>query len=160
MIPPAQFVQKSMCWPQAISRFRGTHAGAPILAYDRCVRKIKPEQRAELDLSSWSMAYSGAEPVRTETLDRFAEYFAPCGFRREALFPCYGLAEATLMVTGGWKAAPPIVKEVVAAALEGDRIVPARDGSSKSRSLVGCGQLRRRTKVAIVDRSPTSPTAC
>ena len=70
------------------------------VAYDLCVRKITPEQRAQLDLSSWRLAFNGAEPVRAETIDAFCQAFEPCGFRREAFYPCYGLAESTLMVTG------------------------------------------------------------
>ena len=68
-----------------------THSGGPNFAYDLCVRKTTPEQRAPLDLSSWNVAYNGAEPVRKETLERFVEAFAPCGFRRTSLYPCYGL---------------------------------------------------------------------
>ena len=74
-----------------------------------CARS-RPISAATLDLSSWTVAFSGAEPVRAETLERFAETFAPCGFRPEAFYPCYGLAEATLLVSGGYKAAPPVVR--------------------------------------------------
>lgn len=151
VLPPAQFVQKPILWLTAISRFRATHAGAPNFAFDLCVRKIKPQQRDELDLSSWSLAYSGAEPVRRETLERFAEYFAPCGFRREALYPCYGLAEATLMVCGGWRSQPPIYHEIDAAEFEQNRVVPASATGGKLRTQVGCGHQRQQTRIAIVD---------
>src|SRR5690606_27913233 len=87
-------------WLSAISGRRSVISGGPNFAYQLCVQKIKPEQRDALDLSGWEVAFSGAEPICAETLDRFAEYFAPCGFRKEAFFPCYGLAEATLYVTG------------------------------------------------------------
>ena len=80
-----------------------TISGGPNFAYDLCVRKTTPEQRAELDLSQWSLAFNGAEPVRADTIDRFSDAFEPCGFRREAFYPCYGLAEATLIVSGGYK---------------------------------------------------------
>ena len=99
LMSPAAFLQKPARWLQAIHRFRGTTSGGPNFAYDLCVRSVGPEAREELDLSSWSVAFNGAEPVRRATLDRFAEAFAPCGFRREAFVPCYGLAEATLLVT-------------------------------------------------------------
>ena len=109
IMSPMSFLQRPFRWLQAISRYRATISGGPNFAYDLCVRKITPQQRATLDLSSWTIAFNGAEPVRAETLDRFAETFEPCGFRREAFYPCYGLAEATLIVSGGLKAAAPVV---------------------------------------------------
>ncbi|HEY2737905.1 MAG TPA: fatty acyl-AMP ligase, partial [Thermoanaerobaculia bacterium] len=110
LMSPAAFLQKPARWLQAIHRFRGTTSGGPNFAYDLCVRGVGPEVRAGLDLSSWSVAFNGAEPVRAETLRRFAEAFAPCGFRRAAFVPCYGLAEATLLVTAarGAADAPPV----------------------------------------------------
>jgi acyl-CoA synthetase (AMP-forming)/AMP-acid ligase II len=138
VLPPAQFVARPLRWLQAITRDRVTHTGAPNFAYDLCVRAVRPEERALLDLSSWVGAYCGAEPVRRATLDRFAEYFAPCGFAREAFHPAYGLAECTLMVTGGVRADPPVYREV-------------GGHTSRPRTLVGCGRARRRTAVAIVD---------
>lgn len=133
VMPPAQFVAKPLRWLQAITRFRATHSGAPNFAYDLCVRGVRPEERAGLDLSCWTGAYCGAEPVRRATLDRFAEYFAPCGFARQAFNPGYGLAEATLMVTSGGKSEAPVFRE------------------AKARTLVGCGRARRETQLAIVD---------
>jgi acyl-CoA synthetase (AMP-forming)/AMP-acid ligase II len=108
--------------------------------YDLCVRKITPEQRATLDLSSWDLAFICAEPIRHETLERFTATFAPCGFRREAFYPCYGLAEATLMASGGLKAAPPVVFTVQSAELEHNRVVAASRGDDSAQILVGCGQ--------------------
>ncbi|HVR99989.1 MAG TPA: fatty acyl-AMP ligase, partial [Thermoanaerobaculia bacterium] len=107
LMSPWAFLQSPARWLRAISRYRATTSGGPDFAYDLCVRKVRPEQRAGLDLSSWTVAFNGAEPVRAETLERFAAAFAPCGFRREALYPCYGLAEATLFVTGGAPGEPP-----------------------------------------------------
>ena len=98
---PTAFLQRPARWLEAISRYRATTSGGPNFAYELCVNKITEEQRASLDLSSWSVAFNGAEPVRSETLERFAATFAGCGFRREAFQPCYGLAEATLIVSGG-----------------------------------------------------------
>ncbi len=99
LMPPVAFLQKPLRWLAAIDRCRATTSGGPNFAYDLCVRKIAPAERETLDLSTWEVAFNGAEPVRAETLERFAEAFAPCGFRREAFVPCYGLAEATLLVT-------------------------------------------------------------
>src|SRR6185369_6204293 len=99
LMSPAAFLQKPSRWLTANDRFRGTTSGGPNFAYDLCARSIGPEVREELDLSCWSVAFNGAEPVRRATLDRFAEAFAPCGFQRESFAPCYGLAEATLLVS-------------------------------------------------------------
>ncbi|MEM8934445.1 MAG: fatty acyl-AMP ligase, partial [Acidobacteriota bacterium] len=100
LLPAADFLRRPRRWLQTISTFRATVSGAPDFAYDLCVRQLVEEERAALDLSSWRVAFNGAEPVRADTLDRFADAFAVAGFDRRAFFPCYGLAEATLLVTG------------------------------------------------------------
>ncbi len=99
LFPASRFLQRPLTWLELISKYKATHSGAPNFAYDLCVDRISPQERSRLDLSSWQVAFNGAEAVRSETLRRFAEAFAPCGFRAEAFFPCYGLAESTLMVT-------------------------------------------------------------
>src|SRR3954466_14599550 len=101
LMSPVAFLQRPLRWLQAISRYRATTSGGPNFAYELCMRKIRPEDRSGLDLSSWRVAFNGAEPVRLETLNRVAAQFADCGFRREGFVPCYGLAEATLFVSGG-----------------------------------------------------------
>ena len=111
LMSPVSFLQRPMRWLEAISRYRGTVGGGPNFAYELCARKASPEALAGLDLSSWQVAYNGAEPVRASTLERFAEVFAPSGFRREAFYPCYGLAEATLFVTGGMSGVAPRVDD-------------------------------------------------
>jgi acyl-CoA synthetase (AMP-forming)/AMP-acid ligase II len=95
LIPPVAFLQKPFRWLQTISEHRATTSGGPNFAYELCVRKVTPQQKATLDLSSWEVAFNGAEFVRAETLEQFATTFEPCGFRREAFYPCYGMAEAT-----------------------------------------------------------------
>jgi acyl-CoA synthetase (AMP-forming)/AMP-acid ligase II len=102
---PVQFLMRPLRWLQAITHLGATASGAPNFAYDLCTRKISDEQKQKLDLSSWDLAYVGAEPVRAETLDRFAESFAQCKFAPRSFYPCYGLAESTLMVTGVRKGA-------------------------------------------------------
>ncbi|MER5479922.1 amino acid adenylation domain-containing protein [Streptomyces sp. NPDC002734] len=109
LMSPSAFAQRPGRWLEAISRFGATASGAPNFAYDLCVDRIGPEERARLDLSSWEVAFNGAEPLRPSTLRRFAEAFAGSGFRAEALTPCYGLAEATLLVTGKRWGAPAAV---------------------------------------------------
>src|ERR1043165_4899905 len=98
---PMTFIQKPYRWLRAITDYRGTISGAPNFAYDLCVQKISDEQKKTLDPSSWRVAFNGSEPVRRSTLDAFAGAFRQCGFRKQALHPCYGMAEATLMVTAG-----------------------------------------------------------
>ncbi|WP_414526564.1 AMP-binding protein [Nodularia chucula] len=100
LMSPVAFLQKPLRWLQAISQTHATTSGAPNFAYEMCVRKIRLEECQDLDLSSWDLAFTGAEPIRQETLERFATVFAPYGFRQAAFYPCYGLAEATLFVSG------------------------------------------------------------
>ena len=152
------FLQKPLSWLTAISRYKATTSGGPNFAYDLCVRKIKPEQLASLDLSSWEVAFTGAEPVRAETLDLFARTFGSCGFRREAFYPCYGMAETTLIVSGGLKTALPIVHQVDGAALEQNRVRRPAGKQEGTRAIVGAGQSCLDVKILIVD--PESLTAC
>jgi len=150
LMSPAAFLQRPIRWLQAISRYRAHASGGPNFAYDLCVRKISPEQRSTLDLTSWKVAFNGAEPVRHDTLERFASAFAGCGFRRESFYPCYGLAEATLFVTGGLHTQPPRLYSAKASALDQNRLVGAGRGKDV-RMLVSCGRPWRDGKVAIVD---------
>ena len=103
---PAAFLYRPRRWLEAISRVRGTVSCAPNFAYEVCARAAEREQGTEIDLSCWRMALVGAEPVRRDTLERFAAAFASSGFRREAFYPCYGLAESTLIVSGGAPSQP------------------------------------------------------
>ena len=150
LMSPADFLQKPLRWLQAISRYRATTSGGPNFAYDLCVRRTTPEQRASLDLSSWQVAFTGAEPVRAETIEQFAEAFKPCGFNPQAFYPCYGMAETTLFVTGGLKADYPVVKSVDATALEQNKIEPVKKGNG-IRKIVSCGRTWLEQSVAIAD---------
>jgi acyl-CoA synthetase (AMP-forming)/AMP-acid ligase II len=152
------FMQKPLRWLQAISHFKATTSGGPNFAYELCIHKITPEQRASLDLSSWEVAFTGAEPVRAETLEQFAATFAPCGFCKEAFHPCYGMAETTLMVSGGLKTAPPIVRAVDSAALEQSRVVAATKQRQGIQKIVGVGRTWLDQNILIVD--PNSLTPC
>ncbi len=161
LLSPVAFLQQPLRWLRAISRSGATVSGGPNFAYDLCCRKVPLEERQGLDLSRWSVAFNGAEPVRAETLDRFAAAFAPCGFRREAFFPCYGLAEATLLVTGVERREPPLVGSFVAAELERHRAVAAPDAAEaeKERRLVGCGRSSAGQEVVIVRPEACTPCA-
>lgn len=109
LLSPMTFLRQPAAWLQALSDTRAVFSGAPNFAYDLCVDRVTPEQLAGLDLSRWEIALSGAEPVRAQTLERFARRFAPAGFRPEAFAPCYGLAEATLFVSGSRRPERPRV---------------------------------------------------
>ncbi|ABA25098.1 Amino acid adenylation (plasmid) [Trichormus variabilis ATCC 29413] len=158
LMSPVAFLQKPVRWLQAISQYRATTSGGPNFAYDLCVRKITAEQRATLDLSSWEVAFNGAEPVRQATLEKFAVTFGECGFRREAFYPCYGMAETTLIVSGGCKTTPPVLQPVQSDALAQNQIVPAKAGEIGTQILVGCGQPLADLKIVIVD--PQTLSAC
>jgi amino acid adenylation domain-containing protein/non-ribosomal peptide synthase protein (TIGR01720 family) len=151
LMSPAAFLQSPVRWLQAISRYGVTHSGGPNFAYDLCVRRVGEEERASLDLSAWGVAYNGAEPVRRETLERFGEAFEPCGFRRQAFYPAYGLAEATLKVTGGRKADDPVYRTVQAGALKRHRVVEADARGTEAQTLVGSGSASLGTEVVIVN---------
>src|SRR3977135_2722810 len=103
VLSPMHAMQRPIRWLQAIQRTGATISGGPPFGYDHCVAAIDEPLRHELYLTSWDCAFVGAEPVRFDMLERFARAFAPCGFQRRSFVPCYGLAEATLMVTGRTK---------------------------------------------------------
>ncbi|HEY1375409.1 MAG TPA: fatty acyl-AMP ligase, partial [Gemmataceae bacterium] len=158
LMSPVTVFSSPFAWLQAISRFRATTSGGPNFAYDLCVRKVTPEQRAALDLSCWKVAFSGAEPVRAETMDRFAAAFGPCGFRKDAFYPCYGLAEATLLVAGGRANTPPRTLVVRRAELEQNRVHPSHPGEAGCVTVVGCGQTLDDQDLAVVH--PERSTRC
>lgn len=158
LMSPMSFLQKPFLWLQAVSRYQATTSGGPNFAYDLCLRRITDKQLATLDLSHWEVAFSGAEPVRAETLEKFAQKFAPCGFRPEAFYPCYGMAETTLLVSGGAKNAPPTIRYLDGAALEKNQVVPVEKHTPGSRSVVSCGHAWLDQKILIVD--PETLTEC
>ena len=140
LLAPAAFLQRPALWLETISQTRATVSGGPDFAFDLCARKVRAEDRQGLDLSGWKIAFVGAERIRVQTLERFTEAFAPCGFRRESFFPCYGLAEATLLVSGGPRRSPPVALHVDASALARHDIREVPRDDPASRSLVGCGE--------------------
>jgi acyl-CoA synthetase (AMP-forming)/AMP-acid ligase II len=157
MMSPQSFLQRPIRWLQAISRYKATVSGGPNFAYEQCITKTTPQQRETLDLSSWDVAYNGAEPIRGDTLERFATTFASCGFRPGVFHPCYGLAEATLLVSGGsLKDGKPCHAQ--AAALEHNRVAETSDPKDNVRTLVGSGRTILETRIVVVD--PESLTAC
>ncbi len=158
LMSPMHFLQKPIRWLKAISRYQATTSGGPNFAYDLCLHKIQPEQLADLDLSSWQVAFNGAEPIKAETIEQFSSYFGECGFGSEAFYPCYGMAESTLFISGGNHRKAPVIKTVREAELEENRVVLADGESTGVRRLVSCGQAFSGTTVKIVN--PETQTEC
>ncbi|HET7461936.1 MAG TPA: amino acid adenylation domain-containing protein [Longimicrobium sp.] len=160
LLSPATFLQRPFLWLEAVSRTGATLSGGPNFAYELAAERTTPEQRATLDLSRWRAAFNGAEPVRADTLEKFFRAFEPCGLRREALRPGYGLAEGTLVVSAG-RAGGPGPHRVVpfaAAALEESRLV-AHPAGEPARDLVGCGRVvGDDQRVVIADPETFAPT--
>ncbi|WP_411151831.1 fatty acyl-AMP ligase [Streptomyces sp. A30] len=142
LFSPLHFLQRPDRWLEAVSRYRPHTSGGPNFAYELCLKHATPERVDELDLTSWKVAFNGAEPVRPATLRRFTDTFAPAGFRREAFYPCYGLAESTVMVTGGRVDTPPAL---LAAADTGPHAGEA------DAAAVGCGRPGPGVTLVIAD---------
>jgi acyl-CoA synthetase (AMP-forming)/AMP-acid ligase II/acyl carrier protein len=157
LLPPVSVVQNPRRWLETISRYKATISMAPNFAYELCVRRIPPEKREGLDLSSWACAVNAAEPIRASTITSFTEAYRAYGFRAETFRPVYGLAEATLMVSVGEPGRPPEILWVDPDAIDDGRIVPAQSGT-RSRAIVGSGKVRTPQQVAIVD--PNSRRVC
>lgn len=139
LMSPLEFIRRPAKWLRAVSDYGAYVSGAPNFAYDLCVERVKAEETAGLDLSCWRRAFNGSEPVRAGTLEKFAAKFAACGFRAESFYPCYGLAEATLFVTGRAGFGPPSM-----------RTLAGRDGAEAKRA-VGCGRAWGDARVVIVE---------
>lgn len=152
IMSPTHFLQKPIRWLRVLSDTGARISGGPNFAYDLCAERVTEEEKRKLDLSQWEVAFNGAEPVRPDTIERFSQAFARCGFRREAFYPCYGLAEATLLVTGGEKHTAPTIRAFDGADLQRGvaRQVddPAADGVVR---LVAAGKTMLDQEVAIVD---------
>ena len=151
LMSPAAFLQRPVRWLAAISRYRATTSGGPNFAYDLCVDRIRAEERAGLDLRSWRIAFNGAEPVRAETMHRFARAFEPCGFDIASFYPCYGLAEATLLVSGAPRRRPPVVARLEPEAADAGTWTPPRDDARPARVVASCGGAVLDQRIAIVD---------
>lgn len=153
IMSPLTFLMKPFRWLAAITKYKGTTCGGPNFAYDLCVRQITEAQIDQLDLSSWRVAFNGAEPVLAETLETFAQKFERCGFRYEMFYPCFGLAEGTLIVTGGYVSDPPVIKRFDTEQLEKGVAVESIESSTvRSRRLVSSGKnILPDQKVVIVN---------
>jgi acyl-CoA synthetase (AMP-forming)/AMP-acid ligase II len=151
LIPPVACLQRPIRWMNAFTRYKGTHGGAPNFAYDFCVDKTTPEERQQVDLSSLHTLYNGAEPVRMETLQRFIEAYKPFGFRPEKFFPTYGMAEATLIISGGDTDKEPTTISLRKEGIEKNRIIIAGKNEKNSIPQVSVGHPWIDTQAVIVN---------
>lgn len=160
LMTPTHFLQKPIRWLRAMSDTGAIISGGPNFAYELCVDRVTEEEKQGLDLSQWEVAFNGAEPVRASTMRRFTEAFEPCGFRPTAFYPCYGLAEATLMVAGGDKWRLPTTKTFDIEGLKAGKAKPTADNANEEESLelVGSGGSFLGQEIAIVD--PDTRAAC
>lgn len=141
LLSPMDFIRDPLFWLRTMTHYKATICGGPNFAYDLCVQKSGQGDLSDIDLSSLRLAFNGSEPVRAETLSGFANRFAPYGFQATASFPCYGMAEATLLITGGVGQTLPVSRD----ALSAQRIEPDAEGTS----LVACGATN--PHVVVVD---------
>jgi len=156
IIPPNAFLLRPLNWLKAISNYRCTTAGGPNFALDHCVDKYKPEELEGDNLSCVQPFFCGAEPVQKKTLERFAATFGPQGFRKVQFYPCYGLAESVLIVTGGALNGEPVYCTVDSTEIEKGNVIVVPADRPLARTFVSCGYPWQGTKVAIVN--PASNT--
>ena len=157
MMSPLTFLARPTRWLRAMTKYRASTSGGPNFAYELCSERIPDKDLEELDLSGWDVAYNGAEPIRTSTLERFAQRFERCGFKRSAFLPCYGMAETTLIVTGRTEVKEPVIRWFVTDELNRRRVVDGVPHAPNSRALVGCGEVLPGEELLFVD--PDSCTA-
>ena len=151
LMSPIALAQKPFLWLQALSKYQITTSGGPNFAYDLLCQKVTEEQRSSLDLSHWQVAFTGAEPVRAKTLEQFAELYAPCGFRKEAFYPCYGMAEATLFITGIDASEYPTVVHLDKIALTQDKVLAIAPEHPSAKAVVSCGHTWLGDEIVIVN---------
>jgi len=152
LMSPSAFVHDPARWLEAISTYRADISSAPSFAYDLCAKRVSPERKKHIDLSGWSSACVGADMVRADSLHAFAMSFAECGFDPVQFRPCYGLAEATLMVTTQSPGTSFAERRLDRSSLERGQAAAAEptDGSIR---LVGCGDAQEGEEVLVVDPS-------
>jgi acyl-CoA synthetase (AMP-forming)/AMP-acid ligase II len=143
-------MQRPLNWLRTIHQYKAEVAASPNFGYDLCVSRYRPEQMEGVDLSSWKTALNGAEPVRSDTIRKFTDTFAAHGFHPNAVFPAYGMAEATLLISGGSRGGGPFTRTVSQGALQAHRAETPADGAD-AQTLVGCGRRLQGEQIAIVD---------
>src|SRR5206468_2792260 len=156
LMAPVAFIQRPVLWLRAISDYRAEVAVAPNFAFDLCVERYRPELMDGIGLSGWGLALNGAEPVRAATIRRFAETFAGHGFDAAAMYPAYGMAEATVLVSAGRRGVGPVLRGVSRDGLQQHRVAPPRDAGD-AQIVVGCGNALPGERIAIVDPASRRP---
>ncbi|WP_196761521.1 non-ribosomal peptide synthase/polyketide synthase [Pseudoalteromonas luteoviolacea] len=152
LMPPVKFIQKPLSWFEAITEFGGTICGAPNFAFELCVDKLAHLELSTIDLSTWNVAFNAAEPIQAQTLVKFYEAFSKYGFRKEAAYPSYGMAEATVFLTGGSVNTQAITQKFSAKALADNLVVADSIDQEDSHSeLVACGQIQSKHDLIIVN---------
>jgi acyl-CoA synthetase (AMP-forming)/AMP-acid ligase II len=154
LLAPVAFMQRPLLWLRAISDYRAEVAAAPNFAYDLCCDRYRPEQMEGIDLSGWQLALNGAEPVRADTIRRFVATFAPHGFAGDAIYPAYGMAEATVLIAAGRRGGGATIRTLSRDGLRRHRALPPPpplhdDGDAQE--VVGCGRALVGEAIAIVD---------
>ncbi|WP_343670788.1 AMP-binding protein [Chitinophaga sp.] len=149
LMSPLHFMQRPLAWLENIAKYKVTHSGGPNFAYDLCVERITSEEAATLDLSSWKVAYNGAEPLHAATLQRFSDHFRVSGFSGHAYMPCYGMAEATLLVSAVKSAPAPVILHIDKEACEKGRIELTVAGED-AKAVVSSGKPAKGMYVKIV----------
>jgi thioester reductase-like protein len=150
LMSPLTFMQRPAVWLEMISHYHATGTVAPNFAYDLCASKVSEEEKSQLDLRSLNVVMTGAEPIRKMTIDRFSACFAPCGFQAKAFFPCYGLAESTLMVTGVCRNEGLNSQWIDRKALSEGTVVAVEEADPNARCLINCGRPIDGVHLAIV----------
>lgn len=160
LMSPLAFLQRPLRWLEVISRLNDREVGsaAPNFAYELCIKKATPEKVKQLSLSHWTYALSGAEPVRHQTIERFAEIFKPAGFKKSAFYPAYGLAEATLLVTASDFNKPPVYIALNKELLKKNKIQEVSADAPEAQIIVSCGKNQPTQETIIVD--PEKRTRC
>lgn len=158
LLAPTTFLRRPLRWLELLSETKAQFSGAPNFGFELLVKKTTPEQRESLDLSHWRLAFCGAEPIHPETMRKFATAFAPAGFCSDSFYPCYGMAEVTLLVTGGQRSRELQVLNVDRERLRQHLAVPVESTAESSQALVGCGAAMNGQTIAIVD--PPTLTVC
>jgi acyl-CoA synthetase (AMP-forming)/AMP-acid ligase II len=150
LLSPVAFVQRPLLWLRAISDFRAEVAVGPNFAFDLCVDRYRAEDMADIDLSCWKLALNASEPVRADTIGRFATTFATHGFAASAMYPAYGMAEATVLISAGRRGAGPVIRRVSRDGLQRNAVIPPK-GETDAQEVVGCGRAFPGERVVVAD---------
>src|SRR5258708_1765578 len=150
LLAPVTFIQRPLQWLRAIHNYRAEVAGGPNFAFDLCVRRFRADQVKDLDLSCWKVAFNAAEPVRADTIERFGATFSPYGFEPRAMCPLYGMAEATVLISGGGRGAGPVIRTVSREAVQRHQVAAPASHAAAHR-VVGCGRTLIGQRIAILD---------